>query len=264
MRVVIIGAGGRMGQALLREAEQDSVIDESLAIFSPRQTDLKRNEFLLRDFGKARIASGVEEVLRATSSIGGAVIDFTPAALEHARIARACGCAFVCGTTGFSTSEMSALRDCASGCALVYAANFSLGIALLSSLVENAARVLPSLRYDAEIMEMHHREKKDSPSGTALRLGAAITAGRGCAVVESKGDRSGVRKSGDVGYGVLRGGSIVGEHRVMFAGEYERLTLSHESYSRAVFAEGALASALWLRDKATGFYTINDVLSLQP
>ncbi len=268
--LAIFGAGGRMGQALLLEAENDSRVGEVWAIFSPRQTAIpkeKRAEdttelLSLSRFSKAREASSANDAIRAASS-GGATIDFTPpaTAISHALLAKKYGCPFVCGTTGFSDTEMYNLRKISRDCALVYAANFSLSVALLASLVTRAASSLPSSHFDAEIMEMHHRKKLDSPSGTALRLGEAIAIGRGEEHQPTpQNDRSGLRSRGGVGYGVLRGGGVVGEHRVVFAGDNERITFSHESFSRSIFAQGALSSALWAIKQTAGFYSINDVL----
>ena len=284
--LAIFGAGGRMGMALLLEAEKDSRVGEVLAIFSPRQiasrqiaqrAENKPDSPLdsLRSFSKARASLAAEEAIRLASA-GGAAIDFTPptAALRHALLASQFGCPFICGTTGFSDTEMAELRQISAasagsagsaGCALVYAANFSLSVALLASLVKRAASHLPSSNFDAEIMEMHHREKVDSPSGTALRLGEAIALGRGEEQqTRPQSDRSGLRARGSVGYGVLRGGGIVGEHRVLFAADNERLTLSHESFSRSIFAQGALESAFWALKQKSGFYSINDVLENSP
>lgn len=271
--LAIFGAGGRMGQALLQECEEEPRVEEVLAIFSPQQIARRKESKLessddllsLSKFAKARAPLSGEDAISSVCSVG-AAIDFTPpaAALEHALLAKKHGCPFVCGTTGFSDDEMNNLRQISEGCALVYASNFSLSVALLSSLVMRAARLLPATHFDAEIMEMHHRKKVDSPSGTALRLGESIAKARG---EEHRGeqpviDRSGLRARGGVGYGVLRGGGVVGEHRVLFASDNERLTLSHESFSRSIFARGALSSALWAIEQKAGFYSIDDVLGI--
>ncbi len=249
-----------MGQAVLDEGEREQRVTSMLAVFSPKA---RVAEDKLR-WSKARVGKDAATALSEVASCGGVAIDFTTAkaSAQHARMAAEAGCSFVCGTTGLSEREMLSLRDASEQGAVVYASNFSLGVALLSALVERAASLLSGDAFDAEIFEMHHREKKDAPSGTALRLGEAVVRGRGERVGESRGDRGGVRARGEVGYGVLRGGGVIGEHRVIFAGRDERITLGHESFSRALFAAGAVQAALWASAQPPGFYSIADVLDI--
>ena len=250
-----------MGQAVLDEGEREPRVSTMLAVFSQ---DAEVSQAALR-WSKARVAKDAEAALDEIVSCGGAAIDFTApeASARHARMAAKVGCPFVCGTTGLAEQEMLALREASTDCALVYAANFSLGVALLATLVERAAAFLSGEEFDAEIFEMHHREKKDAPSGTALRLGKAVERGRGQQKIgEVKGDRGGMRERGEVGYGVLRGGGVIGEHRVFFAGRDERITLGHESFSRALFATGAVKAALWACEQKPGFYSVDDILNL--
>ena len=249
-----------MGQAVLDEGEREQRVLAMLAVFSP---GTKVSQTQLR-WSKARVAESAAAAFREVVSCGGAAIDFTTpeASAKHARVAAEAGCPFVCGTTGLAEREMFSLRDASATCAVVYAANFSLGVALLSALVERASTALSGEEFDAEIFEMHHRDKKDAPSGTALRLGEAVARGRGKGAEERRGDRAGKRERGEVGYGVLRGGGIVGEHRVLFAGRDERITLGHESFSRALFATGAVKAALWVCEQKPGLYSIDDVLNL--
>ena len=249
-----------MGQAVLDEGEQEQRVSSMLAVFSPESEAAKEG---LR-WSKARVAKDAATAFGEAASCGGAAIDFTTpeASAQHARWAAEEGCPFVCGTTGLAEQEMVSLRDASADCAVVYAANFSLGVALLSALVERAAAVLSGEEFDAEIFEMHHRDKKDAPSGTALRLGEAVARGRGRKIKERRGERKGQRERGEVGYGVLRGGGIVGEHRVLFAGKDERITLGHESFSRALFATGAVKAALWACGQKPGFYSIDDMLKI--
>ena len=247
-----------MGQAVLDEGEQEQHVLSMLAVFSP---ETQASQEGLR-WSKARVAKDAATALSEVVSCGGAAIDFTTpeAAAHHALLAAKAGCPFVCGTTGLAEREMLSLRDASADCAVVYAANFSLGVATLAALVERAASLLSGDEFDAEIFEMHHRYKKDAPSGTALRLGEAVARGRGTRGGERRGERGGMREHGEVGYGVLRGGGIVGEHRVMFAGRDERITLGHESFSRALFATGAVKAALWACGQPPGFYSIDNVL----
>ena len=249
-----------MGQAVLDEGEKEKHVLAMLAVFSPRAQASDK----VSRWSKARVAKNTATALNEVVSRGGAVVDFTApsASASHARMAAAVGCPFVCGTTGLSEQEMSSLHEASADCAVVYASNFSLGVALLSALVERAASLLSGDAFDAEIFEMHHRGKKDAPSGTALRLGEAVARGREEKPKESRSERAGQRARGEVGYGVLRGGGIVGEHRVLFAGMDERITLGHESFSRTLFATGAVKAALWACGKKPGFYSIDDVLKI--
>ena len=261
-----------MGQAVLDEAEREQRVAAMLAVFSPHSQDPKEHKREVSRWSKARVAKDAAAAFGEVVVCGGAAIDFTTpeSSAKNARMAAVTGCPFVCGTTGLSAQEMASLRAASADCAVVYAANFSLGVALVSALVERAASLLSGEEFDAEIFEMHHRDKKDAPSGTALRLGEAVARGRGEKTKESskesrgepRCDRGGERERGEVGYGVLRGGGIVGEHRVMFAGRDERITLGHESFSRALFATGAVKAALWACVQKSGFYSVDDVLKI--
>ena len=253
-----------MGQAVLDEAEREQRVAAMLAVFSPHSQDPREHKREVSRWSKARVAKDAAAAFGEVVACSGAAIDFTTpeSSAKNARMAAVAGCPFVCGTTGLSAQEMASLRAASADCAVVYAANFSLGVALVSALVERAASLLSGEEFDAEIFEMHHRDKKDAPSGTALRLGEAVARGRGEKVGDSRSDRGGERERGEVGYGVLRGGGIVGEHRVMFAGRDERITLGHEAFSRALFATGAVKAALWACVQKSGFYSVDDVLKI--
>ncbi|WP_324749737.1 4-hydroxy-tetrahydrodipicolinate reductase [Sphingomonas sp. LY54] len=193
-------------------------------------------------------------------------VDFSaPDALEkHLDDALDAGQPIVIGTTGL-TSEHHALIDAAAGkIAVLQAANTSLGVNLLAHLVRETAAKLGS-DWDIEVVEMHHRHKVDAPSGTGLLLGAAAAEGRGVdlAAMSDRGrDGMGAREEGHIGFAVMRGGSVAGDHMVVFAGEGERLELGHRAESRAIFAQGAVRAALWLAGKPAGRYTMSDVLGL--
>ncbi|HLL82149.1 MAG TPA: 4-hydroxy-tetrahydrodipicolinate reductase [Longimicrobium sp.] len=175
------------------------------------------------------------------------------------------GKALVVGTTGLGEDGERALDDAARRTAVLPAANFSIGVNLLLALAERAAAVLGD-GYDAEVVEAHHRRKADAPSGTALALGEALARGRGVPLAEVRADgRSGIsgeRPRGEIGFHSVRGGDIVGEHRVMLIGEREQVELGHVARDRALFAEGALRAARWLAGKPAGRYTMRDVLGL--
>ncbi|MGS1017918.1 4-hydroxy-tetrahydrodipicolinate reductase [Allosphingosinicella humi] len=193
-------------------------------------------------------------------------VDFSaPEALEkHLAEAVAAHRPIVVGTTGLTAAHQQAIDRASGTVAVLQAANTSLGVNLLAHLVrETAARLGPD--WDIEIVEMHHRHKKDAPSGTGLLLGAAAAAGRGVeldAVADRGRDGMGAREEGHIGFAVLRGGSVAGDHAVVFAGEGERIELGHRAESRAIFAQGAVRAALWLAGKPAGRYTMNDVLGL--
>jgi 4-hydroxy-tetrahydrodipicolinate reductase len=176
------------------------------------------------------------------------------------------GRALVVGTTGLTEAVQRLLDQAAQHAAVLTAANFSVGVNLLLSLVEHAARVLPAEQFDVEIVEAHHRRKADAPSGTALALGQSITAGREQQLSEVRRDgrsgQTGARPAGEIGFHALRGGDIVGEHRVHFIGPHEHIEFAHSAQDRGLFAEGALLAARWIAGKPAGRYTMKDVLGL--
>jgi len=213
----------------------------------------------------AREAAGRDDVV-VVGEGGDVFVDFTaPDALEaNLAVAVAAGKPILVGTTGLDDAQRGLMERAAEKVAVIHAPNTSLGVNLLRHLVEEAAARLGT-EWDIEIVEMHHRLKRDAPSGTALMLGAAAAKGRGRTLPElARFDRTqgGERKEGSVGFAVLRGGSVAGEHQVIFAGEGERLELGHRADSRLVFARGAVAAALWLAGKPAGRYAMSDVLGL--
>lgn len=193
------------------------------------------------------------------------VIDFTvpDAAPAHAAAVQAAGCAWVLGTTGLTDAQSAHVIDAARTVAVVWAANFSAGITLLLDAATRLAARLPAADYDAEILEMHHRGKRDAPSGTALAFGHAVAAGRGVTLAAHRADqRDGPRPPGAIGFASLRGGGVAGEHTLFFAGPGERLALSHTAEDRGVFARGALRAAAWTLGRPPGLYDMRDVLGL--
>ena len=197
------------------------------------------------------------------------IIDFSSgaASAELARLAaERSGVALVIGSTGMSQDEEQAVHEAAARIAIVKSGNFSLGVNLLLGLVRQAARALPAADYDIEVFEAHHRRKIDAPSGTALMLGQAAAEGRGIdldgAAERGRDGITGPRGQGAIGFSVMRGGGIVGEHSVIFAAEDEIVTLSHSARDRSLFARGALAAAAWVKGRPPGLYDMMDVLGL--
>lgn len=233
-KIGIAGINGRMGQGLLRELESGAWA--SLA------------------FGSGSTSSDDPAALFQDNDI---VIDFTtPAATRaHLVLATQYKKPIIIGTTGLTDTDLQAIKDAAKNCALLYSANMSVGVNLLAAFVEQASARLGH-DFDVEIMETHHRNKVDSPSGTALMLGRAT--GRDAAPI----DRSGKRETGTLGYAVQRGGDVIGEHSVNFYGPGERIELTHRAHDRSLFAKGALRAAQWIKEKPHGFYTMRDVLGL--
>ncbi len=252
-RIGIFGAGGRMGTAIAQAVSQAGA---TLAGGADRPGL----------FGE--IAPGMPfvdpAVLAADCDV---LVDFsTPGALaaniEHARTA---GLPIVIGTTGLAPEHQALIDTAARDIAILQAANMSLGVNLLAHLVrETAQRLGPD--WDIEIVEMHHRHKVDAPSGTALLLGQAAADGRdvtlNSAAVRSRDGMTGPRPEGTIGFATLRGGSVAGDHQVIFAGEGERIELGHRAESRAIFASGAVKAALWLAGRPAGRYAMTDVLGL--
>ena len=249
----VAGIGGRMGQL---------VAEEALA-------------------AGARVAGGIERAgtavpagttlfpdIAALAAASDVVVEFTHASLvqAHARAIAAAGSCWVLGTTGLSAADEAAVAEAAKTIAVVHAPNFSPGVNLLFALAERMAAALPADTYDAEIVEMHHRQKVDAPSGTAVGMGRAVARGRGVKledVTESGRDgHTGARKTGAIGFAALRGGQIVGEHTLLFAAATEQIALTHRAFDRRAFATGAIRAALWVAGRKPGLYGMMDVLGM--
>jgi len=265
-RAVIIGAGGRMGCALVRAALEIRGIRIAGAIASHDSSALGRDAGELAGVGSIGVAVSAD--LPAVLAGADVVIDFSSARATAANLAacRAAGKALLIGTTGYASELVPQLQAGGSNIPLLVAPNTSIGVTLLIELVRQAAASLP-LSFDVEVVEAHHRMKRDAPSGTALALGNAAAAARrgsGLARAEIESGRAGgteIRREGDIGFAVVRGGDIVGEHSVLFAGNGERLTLSHSATDRAIFARGALQAALWLARQPAGAYSMRDFIA---
>jgi 4-hydroxy-tetrahydrodipicolinate reductase len=267
LNLVIIGVTGRMGLALVRAAAEfpDKLVITG-AVASTTSKSLGRDAGELAGVGP--VDARVTDDLAAALARADVVVDFSQpqATRPNLTVCRAARKPLLIGTTGFP-AELTSLFDAAAlEIPLLIAPNTSIGVTLLTELTRIAAQSLPP-DFDIEIIEAHHRMKRDAPSGTALALGRAAAQGRGLpesavADAAAKG-RAGERRTGDLGFAVIRGGDIVGDHTVLFAGTGEQVTLGHRATDRAVFARGALRAALWLAARPPGRYFMRDFIGLE-
>jgi 4-hydroxy-tetrahydrodipicolinate reductase len=265
MRLIVAGAGGRMGRALMR------VISETPGAVVTGALEAPGSELLGKDAGvlAGLPANGVllSGDLWSLSANADGILDFTVPAATIANVAIAAqrGLVHVIGTTGLSASDDAVIRSVTSRAIVVKSGNMSLGVNLLAALVKRVAQSLDE-GFDIEVLEMHHRAKIDSPSGTAFLLGEAAAQGRKIALeghsARGRDGETGARRSGDIGFASLRGGTVTGDHSVIFAGPHERIELSHRAEDRLIFAHGALKAAMWAHGKKPGYYTMTDVLGL--
>jgi 4-hydroxy-tetrahydrodipicolinate reductase len=265
MRLIVAGAGGRMGRMLGAAIEQTEGLVLTGALEAPG------SPLLGQDAG--RLAGLAPNGVKLTTDLAGlasradALIDFTiPAAtVSNAAVAARHKLVHVIGTTGLSADDEAAVKKAAQSTAIVKSGNMSLGVNLLGALVRRVAATLGE-EFDIEIVEMHHNRKIDAPSGTALLLGEAAAQGRKIDLrqhsVRARDGHTGAREPGDIGFAALRGGTVVGDHSVIFAGPYERIELAHKAEDRMIFARGALKAALWARGQKPGLYSMADVLGL--
>ena len=265
MKIGIVGAAGRMGRMLIAEVLGVEGCQLAGGTEPPGSGVLGQDLGLL--IGAAEHGLSIGDDTGALFKASDAVVDFThpDATAAHAALSGETGVALIVGTTGLEAQHMEALGRAAAKAAVVQAANMSVGVNLLLGLTEQVASALGD-DYDIEIAEMHHRHKVDAPSGTALALGAAAAKGRGVNL-EDVSDRgrdgeAGPRIAGDIGFSVIRGGDVAGDHTVIFAGPGERGELTHKAGSREIFARGAIRAALWTEGRAPGLYSMRDVLGL--
>lgn len=261
LKIVIAGAAGRMGRTLVRALHETNGVTLAGALEAKGHPDLGKDAGVLAGLAPANIAL-TDDPLPLIAEAQ-AVIDFTrpQTSVELADLAAQARIVHVIGTTGFSKDDEARIRAAARHAVIVKSGNMSLGVTLLAALVKQAARALPN--FDIEIIEMHHRQKVDAPSGTALLLGRAATEGRNVLLDDLMAKtRDGLREEGSIGFASLRGGTVVGEHEVVLAGAGERIVLSHVAEDRAIFARGAITAALWGKGKKPGLYTMADVLGL--
>ncbi len=266
MRLVVVGAAGRMGLALIRAIHATSGVTLSGGV------ERKGSPMLGRDAGEVAGvgAFGVaitDDPLPVFASADG-VLDFTmPAATtEFAGYAAQARIVHIIGTTGCSAEDEAKIAAAARHTTIVKSGNYSLGVNILAALTEKVAKALGPQDFDIEIVEMHHKHKVDAPSGTALLLGEAAARGRGVSLgdhsVRSRDGHTGARVDGSIGFSALRGGAVVGDHSVIFAGNDEIITLAHHAVNRSMFAGGAIAAAKWAFGRKPGLYSMRDVLDL--
>jgi 4-hydroxy-tetrahydrodipicolinate reductase len=253
VRVAIAGAGGRMGQALLDAAKSADGVQLAAALdMAPGKS------------GGVSIGTDVAEALENADVL----IDFTrpEGTLDHVRACRGAKRGMVIGTTGFTPQQLQEIREAAKAIPIVLAPNMSVGVNVALKLVAMASKALGP-EYDVDVFEMHHKLKVDAPSGTALKLGEVAAAARGTTLerdgVFERHGHTGERKAGTIGFSVARGGDIVGDHTVYFAGPGERIEITHRAASRATYAQGALRAAKFVAGKQPGLYDMDDVLGLK-
>jgi 4-hydroxy-tetrahydrodipicolinate reductase len=252
LRIGIAGISGRMGQMLVEEV---TAAGATLVGGIDRPGVDANSATLFADFAALAAACDL-------------VIDFTHASTvaSHARALSQAGVGWVLGTTGLSPADEAAIAEAATQIPVIAAPNYSPGVNLMFAIAERLGAALPAAGYDAEIVEMHHRQKVDAPSGTALGIGRAVAAGRGVALAEvmvsGRHGETGARKDGEIGFAALRGGQIVGSHTLSFTAANEQISLTHHAFDRRNFAAGAVRAALWLQGRPPGLYTMKDVLGI--
>jgi len=263
MRLIVAGAGGRMGRTLVHAiAATDGAILAG-AVEAASSAVIGRDAGELAGLGRNGVAvtTDVEPLLAQADGL----LDFTvPAAtLAFAEHTARKGCVHIIGTTGLTGENEKLIEQAAKRAVIVKSGNMSMGVNLLVALVKQVAKTLDE-DFDIEILEMHHNKKIDAPSGTALMLGRAAAEGRRVDLDQRsvRGGVTGARCAGDIGFAALRGGSVVGDHTVIFAGPAERIELAHKAEDRMIFARGALRAALWARGRKPGLYSMADVLGL--
>ena len=265
MRIAVLGAAGRMGQALTRALHATPGCEIAGGL------EAKGSPAVGRDLGEIAgldaIGVPITDDAHALFSHVEGVLDFTlpNATTEFVALSAQARIVHVIGTTGFTDDQLAKLDAAARHATIVKAGNMSMGVNLMAALTKRVAEILGP-EFDIEILEMHHRHKRDAPSGTSLMLGEAAANGRAIALadkaVRTRDGGTGPRHEGDIGFAALRGGDVVGEHSVIFAGPGERIELTHIASDRGIFARGAVRGALWARGKPPGLYSMADVLGL--
>ena len=264
MGLVVVGANGRMGQALIRAIHAIDGARLSGAIARPGSPFLGKDAGEVAGVGNLGVAI-TDDPLPVFAKAQG-VLDFTTpvTTVNYAGLAAQARIVHIIGTTGVSTEDEEKILAAARHATIVKSGNMSLGVNLLAGLIKKAAQALGPEDFDIEILEMHHKHKVDAPSGTALLLGEAAAQGRAINLAEKsvrvRDGHTGPREEGTIGFATLRGGSVIGDHEVILAGEGERITLSHHAQDRTIFARGAVKAALWAHGKKPGLYSMLDVL----
>jgi 4-hydroxy-tetrahydrodipicolinate reductase len=266
MRLIVAGAGGRMGRTLIKAIAETKGLALAGATDAPGSSAIGRDSGELAGLG----GNGIKVVADPAPLLANAdgLIDFTiPAAtVVLAELAARLGKVHIVGTTGLKDGDEKLVAEAAKKAVIVKSGNFSMGVNLIAALTKRVAKTLDA-SFDVEVLEMHHNKKIDAPSGTALMFGRAAAEGRGIDLTKNsargRDGETGARKAGDIGFASLRGGSVVGEHSVIFAGPAERIELTHRAEDRMIFARGALHAAAWARGQKPGLYSMADVLGLK-
>jgi 4-hydroxy-tetrahydrodipicolinate reductase len=265
MKIAVMGVAGRMGQELVRAVQQTEGCTIAGAAERPDSPLIGADIGTLAGIGPLGIEVSADPLEIVAKSDG--ILDFTTpkATVEFAGLAAGGRIVHVIGTTGLTEADEAQIAAAARHAPIIKAGNMSLGVNLLAALTKRVASTLDD-SFDIEIVEMHHNKKVDAPSGTALLLGQAAAQGRGIDLSQrserGRDGHTGARQAGDIGFASLRGGTVVGEHSVMFAGPAERIELTHKAEDRMIFARGALHAALWAQGKQPGLYSMADVLGL--
>jgi 4-hydroxy-tetrahydrodipicolinate reductase len=266
MKLVVVGAAGRMGQTLIRLIHETPGVQLHAAVSRDGSPFIGRDAGDLAGLGSIGVPITSDALAAFVHAEG--VIDFTTPAtsVSYAGLAAQARIVHIIGTTGCSLDDEEKFKAASRHARIVKSGNMSLGVNLLGVLTQQAARALGPKDWDIEVLEMHHKHKVDAPSGTALLLGEAAASGRGIDLAASsvrvRDGHTGAREAGTIGFATLRGGSVVGEHSVIFAGEGERVELSHYAGDRSIFARGAITAATWAFNKKPGLYSMLDVLGL--
>jgi 4-hydroxy-tetrahydrodipicolinate reductase len=265
MKLVVVGAAGRMGRTLIRVVAETPGVVLAGAVEREGASELGLDAGVLAGLEPNGVIVTDDPLPVFVKADG--VLDFTipQATVAFSELAAQARIVHVIGTTGIGPEDDAKIEAAARHAPVIKSGNMSLGVNLLAVLVREAARALDD-DFDIEVLEMHHRHKVDAPSGTALLLGKAAAEGRGIDLaqrsVRVRDGHTGAREPGDIGFATLRGGSVVGEHSVLFAGEGEVIELTHKAGDRSIFARGAVKAALWGREKKPGLYSMADVLGL--
>ncbi|WP_375639805.1 MULTISPECIES: 4-hydroxy-tetrahydrodipicolinate reductase [unclassified Bartonella] len=266
MRLTVVGANGRMGRELITAIQQRKDVELCAVLVRKGSPFVGKDASAL--IGSDSLGISITDNPQNAFSNTEGILDFSQpeASILYANYAAQKSLVHIIGTTGFSKTEEEKIADFAKYTTIVKSGNMSLGINLLANLVKKAAKALEADDFDIEVYEMHHANKVDAPSGTALLLGQAAAEGRNVMLknvcVNERNGHIGKRKKGTIGFSCSRGGTVVGEHSVIFAGSNERIVLSHTAQERSIFANGALKAALWAQNHESGLYSMFDVLGL--
>jgi 4-hydroxy-tetrahydrodipicolinate reductase len=265
MKIGVVGASGRMGKNHIIAISENPEVQLTAALERENSPSIGKDAGIIAGLEESSVI--IESDIESFLSKVDAIIDFSnpEASLNLAKLAVEKSVAHIIGTTGLTSQQENELNEIAKQGVIIYAPNMSVGVNLLFSLTQKVASILAE-DYDIEIVEMHHKKKVDSPSGTALGLGRAAAKGRQVELDEvACKERNGIigeRPSGEIGFATIRGGDVVGDHTVIFASEGERIELTHKASSRSIFSKGAVRACLWSKDQPNGLYSMHDVLGL--